>query len=175
MIPSKFGKSIFKHLFSVDFHLFPLMFYLKSPLTSRGTVNLVTCLWYIMIGDQATRLSHFWRTVTSKLYWFQCKFLGCSLSSTCFFGYNQSYIQVLCPKSGLVCPPKKYWQLERLSWPVILRVPWARHKKGESQSLDVAILHFQTARRSHPVPKKNEKAPTETVESTPFFSQVGDP
>ena len=28
-------------------------------------------------------------------------------------------------------------------------------QEGESQSLDVAILRFQTARRSHPVPKKN--------------------
>lgn len=43
-------------------------------------------------------------------------------------------------------PKKKNWQLERLSWLAMLRVPWARHKKGESQSLDVAILHFRTAR-----------------------------
>lgn len=149
------------------------MFHLKTPVISRGMVNLViTCLWFIMIGYQATRLSYFWRTVTSKLYWFQGKFLGCSFpSNTKVTKLPPSHP----PKSVLIWPQKEYLQLEKLSWLAMLRVPWARHKKGESQSLDVVILHFQTARRTHPVPKKNEKTPTETVESTPFFSQVGDP
>lgn len=174
MIPLEFGKTINKHVFSVDFHLFLLMFHLKTPVISRGMMNLViTCLCFIMIGYQATRLSHFWRTVTSKLYWFQGKFLGCSLPSTSTLFvvttcYNQSY--KVTTKSyalkGLVCPPQKKKIGNLRDW-VGLRCCEFHGPGTKRGNRSHWMLQFFTSELQEP-----SRA---AVESTPFFSQVGDP